>query len=465
MTRVARALTCIGCATLVAACAVGPDYERPQIDAVPEFKETGDWKPSEPSDALSRGRWWEIFHDDVLDQLEAELDSSNESIKAAEASYEQAQALLRQAHSEYFPDLSFNAARQRAATANASPTNLNTVGVRASWEADLWGQVRRSNEVSRSNMQASAGTLASVRLSEEAALATTYFDLRAQDQLDLLLSNIVAAQQASLDIVQNRYRAGVAAKADVVSAETQLLSSQAAQLNASIQRAIFEHAIAVLIGQQPATFSEAKAEMRSDVPTVPPVVPSALLERRPDIATAERRVAAANAQIGVAKSAFFPSLTLSGSDQYSDNTLTKIVSTSHRVWSLGPAVALTLFDGGLRKAQVAQARAAYEASVDNYRETVLSGFADVEDDLVTLRVLEKQSEIEAEAVKQAREAETLTLNQYKAGTVPYSSVITAQTTRLSSEQTALNVLRSRLAASVTLIEDLGGGWSASQLPK
>lgn len=465
MTRVVRALTCIGCATLVAACAVGPDYERPQMDAVAEFKETRDWKPSEPSDALSRGPWWEIFHDDVLDELEAELDSSNESIKAAEASFEQAQALLRQAHSEYFPDLSLNAARTRAATANASPTNLNTVGVRASWEADLWGQVRRSNEASRSNMQASAGTLASVRLSEEAALATTYFDLRAQDQLDLLLSDIVGAQQASLDIVQNRYRAGVAAKADVVSAETQLLSSQAAQLNASIQRAIFEHAIAVLVGQQPATFSEAKAEMRTDVPTVPPVVPSALLERRPDIATAERRVSAANAQIGVAKSAFFPSLTLSGSDQYSDNTLTKIVSTSHRVWSLGPAVALTLFDGGLRKAQVAEARAAYEASVDNYRETVLSGFADVEDDLVTLRVLEKQSEIEAEAVKQAREAEALTLNQYKAGTVPYSSVITAQTTRLSSEETALNVLRSRLTASVTLIEDLGGGWSASQLPK
>jgi NodT family efflux transporter outer membrane factor (OMF) lipoprotein len=256
----------------------------------------------------------------------------------------------------------------------------------------------------------------------------------------------------------------VAARADVVSAEAQLLSSQAQQVNAKIQRAVLEHAIAVLTGQQPASFFVSASFMRSDVPTVPAGIPSTLLERRPDVAEAERRVAAANAQIGVAKSAFFPSLTLSGSDDYTGRTWSRFFSLPNRVWSLGPSLAETLFDGGLRSAQVAQARAAYDVSVDNYRQTVLAGFEQVEDDIVTLRVLEQQAVIEDAAVAAAREAEKLTLNQYKAGTVPYSSVITAQTARLSTEQTALAVLSSRLQASVALIEAVGGGWNASQLP-
>jgi len=300
-------------------------------------------------------------------------------------------------------------------------------------------------------------------LSAQADLATDYFQLRAQDQLQRLLDDTVVAEQLSLKITQSRYRFGVAARADVVSAEAQLLSSQAQQVNARIQRQILEHAIAVLVGQQPAVFSVAASPMRTDVPTAPTGVPSTLLERRPDVAESERKVAASNAQIGVATAAYFPSLTLTGSDDYTGTSLGRLIRASNRVWSVGPALAETLFDAGLRRAQVAQARAAYEASVDNYRQTVLAGFQQVEDEIVTLRVLEQQAVIEDSAVAAAREAEKLTLNHYKAGTVPYSSVITAQTTRLSSEETALTVLSSRLQASVALIEAVGGGWNSSQL--
>ena len=297
-------------------------------------------------------------------------------------------------------------------------------------------------------------------MSAQGTLASDYFQLRAQDQLQHILDDIVVAEQRSLRIAESRYKFGVAAKADVVSAQAQLLNSQAQQVNAKIQRGILEHAIAVLVGRQPAAFSLGPTAMRSGVPTVPAGVPSALLERRPDVAQAERRMAAANAQIGVAKAAYFPTLTLSGSDDYSNGVFGRLINASNRVWSFGPQLAETLIDGGLRRAEVAQARAAYAASVANYRQTVLSSFEQVEDEIVTLRVLEEQSVIEGAAVAAAEEAERLTLNQYKAGTVPYSSVITAQTTRLTSEESALTVLSDRLQASVALIQALGGGWTA-----
>jgi NodT family efflux transporter outer membrane factor (OMF) lipoprotein len=280
--------------------------------------------------------------------------------------------------------------------------------------------------------------------------------------LQKLLDDTVVAETQSLQITQSRYKFGVAARADVVTAETQLLSSQAQQVNARIQRAILEHAVAVLVGKQPAEFSVSPATMRSDVPTVPAGVPSTLLERRPDVAEAERKMASANAQIGVAKAGYFPDLTLSGQNQYSNSTFGGLFRNSNRIWAVGPTLAQTLFDGGLVRAQVRGARATYEGTVDSYRQTVLASFQQVEDQIVTLRVLEQEGVIEDETVKKAREAEALTLNQYKAGTVPYSSVITAQTTRLSAEETALQVLSSRLQASVALIEALGGGWDASQ---
>jgi NodT family efflux transporter outer membrane factor (OMF) lipoprotein len=450
--------------TLIAACAVGPDYHRPKFEAAADYKEAADWKPSEPSDALTRGPWWEIYKDDSLNQLENRIDISNENVKAAVAAYDQARALVAQARAGFWPTIAASVGAQRGSVAGGPTLTTNSAGLSGSWDLDIWGQIRRTVESNRASAQSSAAALAAARLSAQAELATDYFELRAQDQLQKLLDDTVVAEQLSLKIAESRYRFGVAARADVVSAEAQLLSSQAQQVNARIQRAILEHAIAVLIGQQPASFSLGSSSMRSDVPTVPAGIPSTMLERRPDVAEAERTVASANAQIGVAKSAYFPSLTLSGSDEYTGRTWSKLFDVPNRIWSLGPSLADTLIDGGLRRAKVAQARAAYDASVDTYRQTVLTGFQQVEDNVVTLRVLEQQAVIEDAAVAAAREAEKLTLNQYKAGTVPYSSVITAQTTRLTAEETALTVLSSRLQASVALIEALGGGWDATQLP-
>jgi NodT family efflux transporter outer membrane factor (OMF) lipoprotein len=477
-----RGLALILALTLTTACAVGPDYKRPPVEASAGFKEESGWKPSEPSDALSRGPWWNIFNDETLNGLESKIDISNQNVKAAVAAYDQAQALVAQARAGYWPTVGVDASRLRGSssghgfatvttggvstvtTSGQSTATSYSVGATANWSLDVWGQIRRTVESDRASAQASAAALAAARLSAQATLATDYFELRAQDQLQKLLDDTVVAEQLSLKITESRYRFGVAAKADVVSAQAQLLSSQAQQINARIQRAVLEHAIAVLVGQQPADFALSWAAMRSDVPTVPAGVPSALLERRPDIAEAERKVAAANAGIGVATAAYFPSLTLSGSDQYTNNVLSKLISLPNRAWSFGPSLAETLFDGGARRAQVAQARSAWDASVANYRQTVLAGFEQVEDEIATLRILEEQAAIEELAVKAAREAEALTLNQYKAGTVPYSSVITAQTTRLTAEETALSVLSTRLQSSVALIQALGGGWNSAQIP-
>jgi NodT family efflux transporter outer membrane factor (OMF) lipoprotein len=455
--------TSAGCALLMSACAVGPDYHRPAFDTTGNYKEAGDWKPSEPNDALSRGDWWKIFNDPALDALEDQVNISNENIKAAAANFEQARALVSQARAGFWPTV----AASLSATHGQSPLTQTvnssySTGATAAWDLDLWGSIRRTVENQRASAEAQAATLAGARLSAQADLATDYFELRAQDQLQKLLDDTVQAETLSLKIAESRYKFGVAARADVVSAETQLLSSQAQQVNARIQRGVLEHAIAVLLGQQPASFSLDKSAIRTDVPTVPAGMPSQLLERRPDIATAERRVAAANAQIGVAIAAFFPTLSLSADVNWSGSPFRKLITTSNRVWAVGPQLAETLFDGGVRRAQVAEAKAAYTNTVATYRETVLAGLQQVEDDIITLKVLEEQADIEDKTVKAARLAESLTLNQYKAGTVPYSSVITAQTTRLSAEQTQLQVLSSRLQTSVALIEALGGGWDQSQ---
>ncbi|HEX3913088.1 MAG TPA: efflux transporter outer membrane subunit [Steroidobacteraceae bacterium] len=472
--RIARALCLAGAAAWVSACAVGPDYHRPRFDAAAGYKEAGDWKPSEPNDVLSRGPWWKIFHDDVLDGLEAQVEISNQNVEAAEAAFEQSRALVAQARAGFWPTIaaSLGAQRQGApvVVTNAAgqpigstthTQNTVTAGVSANWDIDIWGRIRRNTESNVAAAQASSAALAAARLSAQAELATDYFELRAQDQLQKLLDDAVEAETQSLHITESRYKFGVAARADVVTAQTQLLGSRAQQVNAKIQRAVLEHAVAVLLGKQPAEFSLAASAMRSDVPTMPAGLPSTLLERRPDVAEAERKMASANAQIGVAKAGYFPDLTLSGQDQYSNSTFSRLIRNSNRIWAVGPALAETLFDGGLVRAQVRSVRAAYEGTVDNYRQIVLTSFEQVEDEIVTLRVLEQEGAIEDETVKAAREAEALTLNQYKAGTVPYSSVITAQTTRLSAEETALQVLSTRLQASVALVEALGGGWDAS----
>jgi NodT family efflux transporter outer membrane factor (OMF) lipoprotein len=467
-------LICVS--AVLAACAVGPDYKRPTVDAAPAFKEQNGWKPTEPADAMTRGPWWHIFNDEVLNGLEEQIDVSNLTVKEEGAAVEQARALVREAQAGFWPTLTatFGRTHEKSPSGSttgasivapsAGPRNFNTAGGSISWPLDIWGQVRRQVESSKATMQSDEALLASARLSAQMDLASDYFQLRGQDQLQVLLDDTVKADELALKITENRYKVGVAARADVVTAQTQLLSAQAQQVSVPIQRGTLEHAIAVLIGQQPAVFSIAPVAIRTDVPTVPPDVPSKLLERRPDIAEAERQVAAANAQIGVAKAAYFPSFSLTGSAQYeSGGALSQLFRASNQVWSIGPNVAQTLFAGGLHRAQVAAARAAWEESVDNYRLIVLEGFQQVEDELVTLRTLETQSTVEDKLVLAAREAEKLTLNQYKAGTVPYSSVITAQTTRLASEQSALTVFVDRLTASVTLIEALGGGWDASQL--
>lgn len=472
--RIARGLCLVSGAAWIGACAVGPDYHRPQFEAAANYKEAGDWKPSEPNDVLSRGPWWKIFRDHVLDDLEAQIDISNQNVKAAEAAFEESRALVAQARAGFWPTIAATLGVQRqgspvVVTNGAGvPTGTETLtqntfsaGVSANWDIDIWGRIRRNTESNVASAQASSAALAAARLSAQAELATDYFALRAQDQLQKLLDDTVQAETQSLHITESRYKFGVAARADVVTAQTQLLGSQAQQVNAKIQRAILEHAVAVLLGKQPAEFSLSASAMRTDVPTVPAGVPSTLLERRPDVAQAERKMASANAQIGVAKAGYFPDLTLSGQDQYSNSTFSRLIRNSNRIWAVGPALAETLFDGGLVRAQVRSARAAYEGTVDAYRQTVLTSFEQVEDEIVTLRVLEQEGAIEDETVKAAREAEALTLNQYKAGTVPYSSVITAQTTRLSAEETALQVLSTRLQASVALVEALGGGWDAS----
>jgi len=464
----------VSCVTLLclSSCAVGPNYHRPAFETTPAFKEQDDWKPSEPDDTLSRGPWWHIFDDPMLDGLEQQIDISNQNLKAAADAYRQAQAMVSQARAALWPTISGSGSRQKEFATTVLPTGtfgtaetVNSLTASGNWQLDIWGQNRRNVESNVASAQASAAAVASARLTAQASLATTYFELRAQDSLQKLLDDTVVDEQKSLEITQNRYSYGVAAKADVVTAQTQLLSSQAQQVNAAIARAQFEHAIAVLIGKQPAAFSLPTEQLRTDVPTTPAGLPSALLERRPDVAQAERKMAAANAQIGVAVAAYFPNLTLSGSAGYENvGFIRQLVESSNSIWAVGPTLAETIFDGGLRRAQTAQARAAYDASVDNYRQTVLTSLQQVEDNLVMLRVLEHQASIEDETVMAAREAERLTLNQYKAGTVPYTSVITAQTTTLASEQTALTVLLDRLSASVALIQAVGGGWSAASLP-
>jgi NodT family efflux transporter outer membrane factor (OMF) lipoprotein len=457
-------LACL-CAILTG-CAIGPDYKRPAVDSAMSFKETGDWKPTEPVDALSRGPWWQIFSDPVLSDLEGRIEISNQNVRAAAAAVEQAQALVREAQAGYWPTISVGLGRSRQRQGAGPTHNITSASGSLSWPLDIWGTVRRSVESNKASAQLSEAALAAARLAAQAELAIDYFQLRGQDQLQVLLDDTVSADQTALKITENRYRVGVAARADVVQAQTQLLSAQAQQVSVAIQRGTLEHAIAVLVGQQPAGFSVDRTTLRTDIPTVPAGVPSELLERRPDIAQSERKVAAANAEIGVAKGAFFPSLSLTGSAQYSSGgPFSQLFNVPNQIWSVGPSLAQTLFAGGLHRAQLAAARASWEATVDDYRQTVLQGFQQVEDELITLRVLEKQAAVEDQLVQAAREAEKLTLNQYKAGTIPYSSVITAQTTRLASEQSALAVFTDRLTASVTLIEALGGGWNAAQLQK
>ncbi len=453
---------------LLAGCMVGPDYKRPPAPVAAAFKEAGDWKPAQPNDAVIRGKWWEIFGDAKLNSLEEQVNISNENVHIAEATLRQAEAVVEQYRAGLWPTLGISATATRsrapnvtggAGSTNNTPVNVYNLPLTATWAPDLWGSVRRNIEGNLANAQASAANLANARLLAQAQLATNYFQLRVLDEQRALLDKTVAAYQKSLDLTRNRYNGGVAARVDVVQAETQLKSTQAQAINNGVQRAQYEHAIAMLLGKPPADFAIEREKLAVAIPAIPPGLPSQLLERRPDIAGAERKMAAANAQIGVAAAAYFPSLTLSASDGYRNNFWPDWLTAPSRFWSLGPALAETLFDGGLRSAVKQQAVAGYDINVATYRQTVLTAFQQVEDNLSALRILEEQNRAQDDAVKAARESTELTINQYKGGTVSYLNVVTVQATQLSNESTAVSILGQRLVAAVTLVQALGGGWN------
>jgi NodT family efflux transporter outer membrane factor (OMF) lipoprotein len=453
------------------ACMVGPDYVRPAADLPKAFKEVKGWKQAQPRDTVLPGKWWHLYNDSQLNDLEEQVFIGNQSIRQAEAQYRQAQHLVQSAQSAFFPILNMTGTfnRFRAATgqsvAVAGVRNLFGTAVNAAWEPDLWGSVRRQVESNTGNAQASAATLQALLLSSQATLADDYFQLRVLDSRKALLDETVAAYTKTLQIIRNRYAVGIVSKADVAQAETQLESVRAQAINLGVQRAKLEHAIAVLIGKSPAEVSLTPVQLNVQPPAIPVSLPSELLERRPDIATAERNVSAANAQIGVAKAAYYPTLNLAATNGFQSSTIETLFTIARRYWALGPAgAAITLFDGGAKHSQYKQAIDGFDATVAGYRQTVLTGFQEVEDNLAALRILEDESIVQEKAVNAAKEALKLTVNQYQAGTISYLNVMTAQTAALSNQQTAVQLQGERLTASVLLIKALGGGWNVAMLP-
>lgn len=451
-------------AVLLSACAAGPDYQRPTVDTPAAFKEIGDWKPAEPREPLAADNWWTAFGDPVLDDLQARLEVSNQNLRAAEAAYRQALALADAARASWFPAINATAGATRSATSaataasgNAPPRNSFSLGATVSWELDVWGRIARTVEGVDASLAASAADLAAARLSARATLAQTYFQLRAAERQQALLDASVAAYGRALELTRNRYAAGVAGKVDVVQAESQLRSARAAALDASLSRSQYEHAIAVLLGQAPAAFTLAPSD--APLPLAPAAVtlPSTLLERRPDIAAAERRVAAANAAIGAAQAARFPVLGLSGNTGFRNSQIEDLLTVPSRYWSLGPTLAAAIFDAGAKKAAVGQAQAGWEKAVATYRQTVLVAFQEVEDNLATARLLEAAAVEQAAAVTAAAEAEAIALNQYRAGTVSYLNVVTAQATHLAARRSANDLATRRLLAAVQLAKNAGGG--------
>jgi NodT family efflux transporter outer membrane factor (OMF) lipoprotein len=461
-------------AVALGACAVGPNYVRPTVPTPAEFKESKGWKSAEPKDQLPRGKWWEVYGDHDLDALMEQVNVSNQNIKQAEAQYRAARALVQAARAAYFPTVGASTSVTRSPGGSrvvtgssggstipgttGKVTNTYTASLDATWEIDIWGKLRRAAENATENMKASAADLDAARLSAQAELALDYFQLRITDEETRLYDANVAALEKSLKITQNQYKVGVAAQSDVAQAQTQLKSTQAAAIDLAIQRGQLEHAIAVLIGKAASDYSLPPTPLVVKIPDIPLDQPSDLLERRPDIAASERLVAAANANIGVAKAAYFPSLSLSGALGFENTSLNHLFSLSNRFWSVGPSLAETLFDGGARRALTNQAIANYDASVAVYRETVLAAFQNTEDNLVSLRVLANEVTVQDEATKAADESEAIALNQYKSGVVSYLNVIVAQTAALTNERASLTVRGRQLASSVALIKSLGGSW-------
>lgn len=449
-------------------CMVGPDYHRPQLAMPASYQAAAGWVRATPADGAPKGNWWQAFGDPQLNRLEPQVAVRNATLLADYDAYRQSLEIVQEARGGLFPSLgltgSATRAKQGAGGLGTGPRTSGTFEGSASWTPDIWGKIRRQVQGDVAAAQISAADLANATLSAQAALAADYVDLRAAGAATALYQATVAADTRSLQIAQNQAAAGVAAPSDVITARAQLDAAQAQLINAGVARAQYEHAIAVLAGQTPESFSLPAAPQITMVPVAPPGVPSTLLQRRPDIAAAERAMAEANAKIGIAEGAYYPDLSLSALGGYAADPIGGLFSVSNSLWSLGASVSSTLFAGGTRSASVRAAEFAYDQSVQTYRQTVLSALQGVENDLSGLRILAAQAQVEARAVADAQSALRIALNQYQAGTVNYTTVVSAQVILLGDQQAALAVQQNRLLASVALFQDLGGGFQASALP-
>jgi NodT family efflux transporter outer membrane factor (OMF) lipoprotein len=468
---------CVGLASalLLAGCTVGPNYRRPAAEVPATYKEVGDWKPAQPKDQTLAGNWWELFQDPQLNALELQVNISNQNLKAAEAQYTQARALLRYSRADLFPTVTAHPSATRIKTSSNRPPHSSTfngityndfqIPFELSYQIDVWGRVRRTVEAYRDQAQASAADLAAVNLSMHAQLALYYFQARLLDAEEQLLNSTVTQYEQALELIKSRYAGGIASDVEVQQAATQLQTTRAQAIDVGVARAQYEHAVAVLIGKPPASFSLAPLPLTAPPPAIPVGLPSDLLERRPDIAAAERLMASANAQIGVAKSAYYPLVNLAAAGGFESGSITTLLSGPSILWSAGPTALFTAFDVGRRRAASDQAVAAYDQAVADYRQTVLTGFQQVEDNVAALRILEHEAQVQDKAVQAAQKYLELANTRYKGGVTSYLEVTTAQTAALSDEVTAVNILGRRMVSAVLLVQALGGGWDSSALPE
>lgn len=474
-----RAALPAACFLLLTACTVGPKYTTPTTPVAPafseapprQFTESPGWKQAQPADTTLRADWWQYFGNTELDGLEDQVDVSNQTLKAAEARFREARALIQVQRSGLYPTISTAPSITNNRLSSHSPFGPHpvygqyTLPLDLNYELDAWGRIRRSVAAAREETQASAGDLETIRLSLHAELAVDYFELRSLDAQKHLLDETLVAYQKALEMTQNRFDGGLTSRAELAQARTQLETARALDIGVGVQRATFEHAIAILLGRAPEGFALVANPLRTEPPVIPVGVPSQLLERRPDIASAERRAAEANQQIGIARAAFFPTLLITATGGFEGTTPVNWLSWPSRFWAVGPLVSELLFDAGRRRAISQNAVAAYDEAVANYRQAVLAAFQEVEDNLATLRVLEEQAQAQRVAVEAAQQSLDLSLNRYKGGLVTYLDVIATETIAYQNEATEVDILRRRMDAAVLLIKALGGGWDVSKLPK
>ena len=475
-------LTAVGMAALLTGCTVGPKYSKPDVPTAPvyseqppaRFKEGDGWQAAHPKDAQLRGKWWELFGDPQLNALEEQVALANPTLQVAEANFRQARAAIQINRAALYPVVTTNPSISYNRLSTNNPTRLSGTGfqygnfalpITASWDVDFWGRIRRTIANAKEQFQASAADLENTKLQLQSDLAVDYFEAHSLDAEKQLLDDTVVAYERALELTKNRYEGGVASKAEVAQAQTQLKQTQAQDIDVNVARAQYEHAIAVLLGKVPEEFKLAIKPLEQEPPKIPTGVPSQLLERRPDIAAAERQMAAANEQIGIAKAAFWPDLLITATGGLQSGSIVDWFAWPSRFWSVGPSVTQVIFDAGRRRAQVQSAVAAYDATVANYRQTALTAFREVEDNLSTMRILEEESAMQQEATSAAENSLELSMNRYKGGLVTYLDVITAQSIALTNERTDVDILRRRMDASVLLIKALGGGWNVSKLPQ